>query len=57
MTERRETTRDEGGGPRDGNTLRRPYEPPQLVSYGSVAKLTRAGGSTQADAGANMMRA
>jgi hypothetical protein len=58
MTERQadtasEPARDQGGSA----TPRRRYEAPKLVDYGSVAKLTQTGGSTLADAGANMMRA
>lgn len=33
---------------------KKPYAPPRLVEYGSVAKLTRGGQSAQAD-GTNMM--
>lgn len=43
--------------PHEPPAPRRKYEAPQLVDYGSVAKLTQTGGSTLADAGANMMRA
>jgi hypothetical protein len=34
--------------PRD---TKRPYTPPRLTEYGSIAKLTQGTGSTQADAG------
>ena len=34
--------------PRDG---KRPYTPPRLTEYGSVAKLTQGGGSLQVDGG------
>jgi hypothetical protein len=37
----------DGKPPRD----RRPWETPQLIEYGSVAKLTQSGGSTLAEGG------
>jgi hypothetical protein len=36
--------------PREGNR-KRPYAAPKLIEYGSVAKLTQANGSLQADGG------
>ncbi len=34
---------------------RRPYDTPKLIEYGTVAKLTQAGGNSSTDFG-NMMR-
>ncbi len=41
--------------PRPPQSARRRYEPPRLVEYGSVGKLTQTGGNTTKDAG-NMKR-
>ena len=46
--------RREGG---DASRVRkRPYTSPRLIEYGSVAKLTRGGGSLQADGGSTFKR-
>ncbi len=34
----------------DGSASRRKYVSPELIEYGTVAKLTQTGGATQADA-------
>lgn len=35
---------------------RRPYVAPELVEYGSIAKLTQSGGSTRSESGVPVMR-
>ena len=47
MEEHDSTGVDEAKPARD----RRPWETPQLIEYGSVAKLTQSGGSTAKEAG------
>ncbi len=47
--------REQTGNKRSSTKLA--YHPPQFVSYGSVAKLTRGGGISEiSDSGSNMMR-
>lgn len=45
-----------GAGLADKN-VRRPYAKPKLLEYGSVAKLTQAGGVTVIEAGSPKMKA
>ena len=48
----RDSSRPESGaGPRDVRGARRPYAPPELVEYGTVAKLTQTGGGSVMDFG------
>jgi hypothetical protein len=47
MEEHDPTSTDEAKPTRD----RRPWETPQLIEYGSVAKLTQSGGSTAKETG------
>ena len=42
--------------PQDTTRIRRPYTAPQLVEYGSVAKLTQGAGATANGDGGQMMR-
>lgn len=44
------------GPPREPARVRRPYQPPTLTEYGSVARLTRTGGSTFSEFGVPRMR-
>jgi hypothetical protein len=46
--EEHDSTSDDGTKPTLG---RRQWETPRLIEYGSVAKLTQSGGSTQSEAG------
>jgi hypothetical protein len=41
--ERDQIEREDDLGPVDGRVARRPYVPPELVEYGTVAKLTQTG--------------
>jgi hypothetical protein len=41
---------------RDGETTRRPYVAPELIEYGTVAKLTQTGGRTTVDFLFNLRR-
>ena len=54
MTDQREETRPEDIS-REPTAVRRPYAAPELVEYGTVAKLTQTGGATFNDGG-GMMR-
>lgn len=42
---------DERGDEAPARKTKRPYMKPQLQEFGSVAKLTQAGGSTKSEAG------
>jgi hypothetical protein len=44
------------GGDDASRARKRPYAAPRLIEYGSVAKLTRGGGSLQADGGSTFKR-
>ena len=45
------TRRDDDSAANDPASQRRPYVPPELVEYGTVAKLTQSGGATTKDLG------
>jgi hypothetical protein len=45
-----------GTGDRSAETVRRPYVAPELVEYGTVAKLTQTGGRTTVDFLFNLRR-
>jgi hypothetical protein len=51
MDDRERLTRPEPRTPA-ASSGRRPYTPPTLVEYGSVAKLTQSGGNTVVEHGA-----
>jgi hypothetical protein len=53
------TTKNESGGDRPlaagpEPRARKPYTPPELIEYGTVAKLTQTGGATIVDFGGMM---
>ena len=50
----RDIGRPESGPGRDVRCERRPYAPPELVEYGTVAKLTQTGGGSVMDFGSMM---
>jgi len=52
LADRHERTRQDDESPAsDPAPQRRPYEAPELVEYGTVAKLTQSGGATTKDLG------
>ena len=50
------TPKPSSPGERRDVPARRPYHPPVLVEYGSIAKLTQSGGSTRSESGVPFMR-
>jgi len=57
LTDEREAIEREDDRPSPGEIgrVRRPYAPPELIEYGTVAKLTQTGGGSVFDFG-GMMR-
>lgn len=56
MTDQRDALPSDGArSPDEPRAKRRPYVAPELIEYGTVAKLTQTGGNTTNDA-AGMMR-
>lgn len=52
MSDKRPAQPDERKPSEPLRSARRRYEPPRLVEYGSVGKLTQTGGNTTKDTGA-----
>ena len=57
MTDRQEESPRDGRRPEPGVGGRRPYAAPELIEYGTVAKLTQAGNGSVNDFNGMMMMA
>ena len=55
----RNRSRESTARPREGTTRppgRKPYAPPSVVEFGTIAKLTQAGGSSKTETGVPLMK-